>query len=273
MKLSTFKVLILIVLSGISATLSAKDDSRIPSNTEFESALVSVTSLRIAYHEYWLSFADRPESIAALGYSESDFQTELIEHAGISNSSGAILIGLTDRFGDKQWAALIPQFDGGELAGWVCQTTLLSQPGDSTGCRFNVSYAQVDQVLNSDAFDEALLAISALRSLYSEWYQITGTIPVQMQHIGVDQSTLDALHDANISHVMVDPNSKAMIFGLDDEVFGSNHWASVTPIFGRFGYIARWACRTTLPNELVSNPGCSADQGVEDMLFTVLARR
>jgi len=80
------------------------------SNDEFLSALISLSPLRTSYSEYYQAVGERPSSIDDLGYSESDFQNELVAHVDISKQTGAILIGLDHRFGDKQWAALIPEF-------------------------------------------------------------------------------------------------------------------------------------------------------------------
>jgi len=266
MKLATtLRVLLFVSLGGVSSTLLAQSHSG-PSSSEFESALVSVNALRVDYNEQFSDYGQLPQSINDLGYSESDFQTNLVDHVGISSSSGAILIGFSDRFGDKQWAALIPKISNYYINGWVCQTTIAAPAGNSTGCQFGVSYAQVDKVLGTGEFSSAIGALASLRLQHVDWYYSRGEFPTTMSQLGVDQYMLDLLHTRNISHLMVDPKSNALVASLDDEVFGSNHWLWFTPILGSYGNVSSWSCETTLPQNLVAVNGCSAGLGVEEIL-------
>lgn len=239
---------------------------------QFESALLELASLRLNYQEYWVSFGQQPESLNDIGLSENDYQSELIEHVGISTETGAILIGLDDVFGDKQWAALIPEFEQNQLIRWRCQTTLSQAAGDAVDCRYDMAYNYVDRLFDPVIVWDSLTAMSSLRAQYTEFYQTNGSVPTKMKDLGVEPNILNSGH---ISHVMVDPNTKAMFAGLDDAVYGLNQWISVTPIINRYGNITRWGCRTTLPNQLLIEAGvrgCAADRGVEDMLYSILAR-
>ncbi len=262
------KTKVSVMLIGLLFAVFQSQSALTQTNDEFLAALNSVRPLQLAYNEYYQQYGTQPDKIDDLGYSESDFQNELVDHAGISSQTGAILIGLEDRFGDKQWAALIPEINNSSIS-WVCQTTLANSVINVGGCVAGLAYKRVDIVLNAEPFQGTLLALNALKLNYAESYLSSGQVPTDMRELGVDQSLLDL---ANASHVMVDPHSKAMVVGLDDEIFGANQWVAVSPVMSRRGHLF-WICRTTLPFELVAVRGCSTGLEVEDMLFTILARR
>lgn len=234
---------------------------------EFEAALVSVASLRLVYDEHLGVYGQSPDSINELGLSEHDFQNELVEHVGISSATGAILIGLDDQFGDKQWAALIPIIEQYHVTGWRCQTTLSPSSVGNADCKPDVAYSQVDREFDPSLLSSAFGVLNLLKLQYKEFYENTGIVPTSMEQLDANTSLLKS---GNISHLIVDSNTKTMVAGLDNDIFGTNQWISLTPIpHYRYNYIFYWKCRTTLSSEIMAVAGligCEADQGIEDLL-------
>lgn len=258
------KIRTLVALFGVLSALTNMSLANAQATpTDFSDAAFSISGLRINYNEHEQTFGTAPTSLSEIGELESSYDNELVDHVGISPTSGAIMVGLSDRFGDKNWIAFISKQDQFGNFSWICQTTVSQEISASASCKGGLTYEGVDVVLDRDIFINTLLQTAVTKVVYAEYLQSFGTVPRSMKQLEVDAAFLER---GRFTHVMVEPNSKAIMFGLSP-IFGSNQWLTLIPRFDSSGYnIIGWSCRTTVPWSLAWGTGCWGQLPVERML-------
>ena len=251
---SIIALLTILTVGGIQPTKAAPPDV-------FTSAVLSTAEIRTNYSEMYQNQGVRPTSLADLGIDESYFQSNLVSHLDIEPVSGSLMIGLSPSFGRNEWIAFVPIFTRLGSIKWACQTTVPQSLVANTGCRANVSYEALTQILDRNLFIDTLINTAVLRLNANELYTTTAQFPESMADYEIDQQWLES---AYVDHFIVDPNSKTILLGLD-EIYGINQWLVMTPIFSS-NAILGWNYKTTLPASLVNISGVESDVKLEDLI-------
>lgn len=245
----------ILAISGFQATQAADEE-------DFNSALLSVTGVRIDYAEKIEIDGNAPSTLSELGLEEEYLESDLVEHVDIEPISDAIMIGLSPEFGINEWVAFIPAISNYQLTGWTCQTTVPDLIGASSGCITNIPFDNLTQVLDENLFSNTVLQVNVIKSNAAESLATTGVFPQSMAELGV---TEDWLSTANVSNVVVMPYFNTVLFALDD-IYGTNQWISLRPRISR-GYIYTWTCKTTLPSTIATVSGCSTSVAVDNLIW------
>ena len=232
--------------------------------SDFASAMLSVTPLRTAYAESVSNrySGDSPSSLAELGEDETYYQSSLVEHVDIDPVSGAIMIGLSPDFGQNEWVAWIPIISNYYVQQWVCQSTVSKDIAGTLGCASELSYDAITQVIGPDLFVNTIIQTTWIRLGATESYQINGSFPRSMDELGVTDDWLEA---ANVSNVIVMPYFNTILFALQD-IYGANQWLALrAKVVG--GAIDSFTCKTTLPSSLATDPNCTTSVAIEDIIW------
>jgi len=250
--LSLFLVIFSLCCSRTSHASTAQD---------FTYALLNASSTRVFYTEWLQSEGMAPQSLGEMGLNEPYFQNSLIEHVDIDPTSGALMFGLSPIFGQNEWLTLIPKIENYSITEWTCQTTVDQTLTGNNQCRPNVEYEHLTKTVDTSLFDKTLVATARIKVNAAETYQEEARFTQRLDQLGIDEQWL---RRAFVDHVIVEPKTKSILFGLS-EVYGINQWLVLTAVIDRYG-IRRWNCKTSLPRSMVNAGECQINVANENLL-------
>lgn len=259
--MKVFRLMTFLGVVAFSGTTLASGYGSSSPTTQLNLALSSANQVKQSFAEHLQAVGVPPSSLEELGIDEGIIKNEYVNHFGIDPFSNAILLGLSDKYGQNKWAALIPEISGYQVTGWVCQTMLSDSQASSDGCRGNVPFEKLTSKIGDEPFQKTLASVWSAKVAMLEHYYFNLKFPRRLDKIGIDEGWMDS---AFIDYAIIEPKTSTLLFGLSD-IFGKNHWLSFTPKVHFFGMVT-WTCKTTLPISKTGVTDCNISVPNEQIL-------
>lgn len=170
------------------------------------------------------------------------------------------MLGLTPLFGQNEWVAITPKIENHNISSWACQTTVDESLTANSDCSAYIDLNNLTTIVNLELFELTLAATASIKLNAAEVYTSELRFPERLDELGIDQRWID---DAYVDHVIVEPKTKSILFGLDD-IYGTNEWLMMTVLTNHKDTIT-WHCKTTLPRSMVNAKDCSVSVKVENL--------